>query len=152
MPVSRCDILEGFVEERQVSHHSETKPKRKPALPPELRDADDLLARYGRWAQDRYQKRRCASAEGQYVPPPRRGQDDEPMQPFMPDWNALKVQRALQVVPMQYRRVLHAFYIPQRKPHHAVRRELKISSGTWELSRIEGLRRFWSAYLRSLTR
>ena len=150
--MSRCDTMEGFVEERPVFKAPKLMSGRKQAMPLELLDADELLERYGRWAQDRYQKRRCASAEGQYVPPPKRGQDDEPMQPFMADWSAMKVQHALVVVPMQYRRVLQAYYIPQRRPHHAVRRGLKISAGTWEQSRIEGLRRFWSAYLRSLTK
>lgn len=115
-------------------------------VPQELRQADELLERYGAWAQDRYQKRRCASAEGQYTPPPMRGNEDEPMGQFIADWSALQVQHALAVVPMQYRRVLQAFYIPQRRPHHAVRRELKIRPSTWELSRIEGLRQFWSIY------
>lgn len=149
--MSRCDTLDGYVEEPRAQSAGTVLVKRKSGLPVELRDADELLERYGRWAQDRYQKRCCASAERQYRPPPLRGQDDEPMQPFMADWSALNVQHALVKVPMQYRRVLQAYYIPQRRPHHAIRRELKISSGTWELSRIEGLRRFWSAYLRSLT-
>lgn len=122
-------------------------------VPVELQQADELLDRYGRWAQDRYQKRRCASAEGQYAPPPMRGQDDEPMQPFMPDWNALRVQHALQVVPMQYRRVLHAVYIPQCEHPMAARRRLRIKADLWERSRIEGLRQFWNVYrLRYLTR
>lgn len=120
------------------------------SISPELRQADNLLERYGKWAQDRYQKRRCASAEGRYIAPPTPG--EEPMIPFMPDFDAMKVQHALQVVPMQYRRVLHAFYIPQRKPHHAVRRELRIGATLWERSRLEGLRQFWSIYrLRYLT-
>ena len=121
-----------------------------PQMPTELREADEVLQRYGRWAQDRYQKRRCASAEGKYVPPPNR--DEELMVGFMPDFDAMKVQHSLVVVPMQYRRVLQAYYIPQRLPHHAVRRKLQIKPTTWELSRIEGLRRFWSIYLRALTK
>jgi hypothetical protein len=124
---------------------------RNSSLPVELREAEELLVRYGQWAQGRYQKRRCGSAEGQYVPPPTRGQEHGPMQAFMLDWSAIKVQQALVVVPMQYRRVLQAYYIPQRRSHHAVRRELKINAGLWEQSRIEGMRRFWAAYLRSLT-
>lgn len=118
------------------------------ALPVDLREADALLERYGKWAQDRYQKRRCASAEGKYVPPPNR--DEELMTGFMPDWNALKVQHALVVVPMQYRRVLQAYYIPKREPHHAVRRRLDIKPKLWEQSRVEGLRRFWAVYLRKM--
>ena len=121
-----------------------------PQVPEDLRDADALLERYGRWAQDRYQKRRCASAEGGYTSPTNR--DDEPPQVLMPEWNAMRVQHALVVVPMQYRRVLQAFYIPQRVPHHAVRRQLRIRAALWEQSRIEGLRRFWAVYrLRYLT-
>lgn len=115
-----------------------------PQVPEDLREADALLDRYGQWAQDRYRKQRCASAEGGYAPPA--GRDDEPRPHLMPGWQALQVQHALAVVPMQYRRVLQAFYIPSRRPHHAVRRELKIRYSTWEASRIEGLRRFWSVY------
>lgn len=119
-------------------------------MPADLREAEQMLERYGKWAQDRYQKRRCASAEGKYVPPPTR--DDELMTPFMADFDALKVQHALQVVPMQYRRVLQAYYIPKREPHHAVRRRLDIKPKLWEQSRVEGLRQFWRIYsLRYLT-
>lgn len=119
-------------------------------LPADLREADEVLQRYGRWAQDRFVKRRCASAEGRYVPPPSR--DDEMMLPGMPDFDALKVQHALVVVPMQYRRVLQAYYIPKREPHHAVRRRLAIKPGLWEQSRVEGLRRFWSIYSRKVAK
>ena len=120
-------------------------------VPEELRTAEELLERYGKWAQDRYRTQRCASAEGNYRPPPSR--DDDPREPFIADWNAMQVQRALQVVPMQFRRVLHAYYIPQRVPHHAVRRKLNITSRTWDGNRIEGLRQFWSIYrLRYLTK
>ena len=35
-------------------------------VPQELRLADELLEKYGRWAQDRHHKQRCASAEGKY--------------------------------------------------------------------------------------
>ena len=65
--------------------------------PPDLREAEALLIRYGLWAQDRYKKRRCASAEGQYRAPPTPG--EEPMPELMADFAAMDVQRALQVVP-----------------------------------------------------
>lgn len=114
-------------------------------VPAELRDAEELLERYGRWAQDRYKKQRCASAEGRYVPPPTRSVDcDEPLQPLMPDWSARQVQMALQVVPMQWRRVLFAFYIPQRKPWQAMRRVM--GGKTWDESKVAGLREFWKIY------
>lgn len=121
------------------------------STPVELRDAEALLERYGAWAQDRYQKRRCSSAEGRYTPPPRR--EDEPMIQFMPDFDAMKVQYALQAVPMQFRRVLFSIYIPQKEHPMAARRRYRIKSDIWEMSRVEGIRRFWSVYrLRYLTR
>lgn len=122
-------------------------------VPVELRQAEELLERYGRWAQDRYKKQRCASAEGKYVPPPLPMKDrEEPMEPFMPDWSAMQVQRALQVVPMQFRRVLLALYIPQKEHPMAARRRHRIKRDAWDFSRIEGLRQFWRYYrLRHLT-
>ncbi|WP_370682250.1 hypothetical protein [Comamonas sp. GB3 AK4-5] len=117
------------------------------ATPVDLRQAEGLLEKYGHWAQDRYKKQRCASAEGGYVPPPLpMAERDLPMEPFIPDWSAVGVQRALNQVPLQYRRVLQAYYIPQRLPHHAIRRQHKISPRIWEESRILGIRMFWNVY------
>lgn len=111
-------------------------------IPPELRDADELLDKYGRWAQDRYQKQHCASIEHKYQPP-----DHEPKpEPFIADFEALRVQHALVVVPMQYRRVLQAFYIPQRLPPGAIRKKFKLKPDIWHQSRIQGLRMFWNIY------
>ena len=77
---------------------------------------------------------------------------DEPLIPFIADWNARQVQLALQVVPMQYRRVLHAIYIPQKEHPMAARRRYRIRSDLWDRSRIEGLQQFWNVYrLRYLT-
>lgn len=123
-------------------------------VPAELRDAEELLERYGRWAQDRYKKQRCASAEGKYVPPPTRSVDcDEPLQPLMADWSARQVQLALQVVPMQFRRVLFAIYVPQKEHPMAARRRYRLQRDVWDRSRIEGLRQFWNIYrLRYLTK
>lgn len=114
--------------------------------PPELREADALLTRYGLWAQDRYKKRRCASAEGLYKAPPTPG--EPPMPELMPDFDAMKVQRALQVVPRQYGRVLEAIYIPQKEHPMAARRRYRLRPELWERSRVEGLRIFWGHYLR----
>ena len=118
-------------------------------IPQELREADELLEKYGAWAQDRYKKQHCASIEHKYRPP-----DFEPKpEPFIADFKAMDIQHALQVVPMQYRRVLHAMYIPQRLPAHAIRRQLKLRADTWQQSHIQGLRNFWSVYrLRYLTK
>jgi hypothetical protein len=120
------------------------KRDQKPSIPPELRDADELLYRYGQWAQDRYKKQHCASIEHKYRPPVLPG--DEPPTPLMADFRAMDVQHALVVVPMQYRRVLQAFYIPQRLPPQALRRQHGIPSKTWEASHQIGLRMFWSIY------
>lgn len=116
----------------------------KPSIPPELREADDLLYRYGQWAQDRFKKQHCASIEHRYRPPILPG--DEAPTPLMADFRALDVQHALVVVPMQYRRVLQAWYIPQRLPPHAIRRQHRIKARDWEASQREGLRMFWSIY------
>ncbi len=55
----------------------------------ELCAALELLIRYGLWAQDRYKKRRCASAEGQYRAPPTPG--EEPMPALMADFAATEL-------------------------------------------------------------
>ncbi len=115
-----------------------------PSIPPELREADELLHRYGRWAQDRYKKQHCASMEHKYKPPP--GPDDEVPMPMMADFRAMDVQHALVVVPMQYRRVLQAWYIPQRLPPQAIRRLHRIPPKTWAASHALGLRMFWNIY------
>ena len=115
------------------------------AVPIELRQAEELLGKYGRWAQDRYKKQRCASAEGRYIPPPTRSVDcDEPLEPLMADWCARHVQLALQTVPMQWRRVLQSFYIPQRRPWQAMRRVM--GGRAWDEYKIAGLREFWRIY------
>ena len=116
----------------------------KPSIPVELREADELLYRYGQWAQDRYKKQHCASIEHKYKPPPLPG--DEAPTPLMADFRAMDVQHALVVVPMQYRRVLQAYYIPQRMPEVAIRRQHRIKASTWEASHMIGLRSFWSIY------
>lgn len=124
-------------------------------VPRELQQAEELLEKYGRWAQDRWQKQRCASAEGKYKAPMVRRADEEPMEPFIPDWSARQVQLALQVVPMQFRRVLYAIYIPQKEHPNSARRRMGLTNKDWNEGRVHGLRSFWSIYsvryLRRLT-
>ena len=115
-------------------------------MPSELRLADELLEKYGRWAQDRYHKQRCASAEGKYRSPQVASRNDEPIIPFIADWNARQVQLTLQVVPMQFRRVLFAIYIPQKEHPNSARRRLGVSNRYWNEGRVHGLRAFWSIY------
>lgn len=126
-------------------------------VPVELRQAEELLEKYGRWAQDRYRKQRCASAEGRYQPPLTQSVDcEEPLQPLMADWSARQVQLALQVVPMQFRRVLFAIYVPQKEHPNSARRRLGLSNRDWHEGRLQGLRSFWAIYscryLRRLTK
>lgn len=123
-------------------------------VPVELRQAEELLEKYGAWAQDRYKKRRCASLEGKYVPPPPpTAEREEPLIPFIPDWSAMQVQRALQAVPMQFRRVLFAIYVPQKEHPMAARRRYRLKPDVWNFSRVEGIRQFWNVYrLRYLTK
>lgn len=115
-------------------------------VPSELQQAEELLEKYGRWAQERHRAQRCGSAEGKYRSPVLAGSDEAPVILVVSDWSARQVQLALQVVPMQYRRVLFAIYVPQKEHPMAARRRYRISRDVWERSRIEGLRQFWNIY------
>ncbi len=82
-------------------------------LPVDLREADERLTRYGRWAMDRQRRRTCGSAEGRY----RSAQDDQDRQPpevLLHIDEALACQRALARVPELERKVLTILYVPQR--------------------------------------
>ena len=114
-------------------------------IPPDLREADETMVRYGRWAQDRYQKQHCASVEHKYRPP-KQWEEEEKQEPFIPAFKAMEVQHALVKVPMQYRRVMQAHYIPQRLPPEALRRMYRLSPRTWDASNLLGLRMFWNIY------
>ena len=111
-------------------------------IPAELQEADRLLAQYGRWAMDRFRRQHCGSLEHRYVAPRDVDNRREPRELLMPDFSAIDVQRALNDVPLQYRRVLQAEYIPQRLPPMVVRRMLKLTRSTWDGSHLAGLRMF----------
>ncbi len=115
-------------------------------IPSDLRDADLLLAKYGRWAMDRFRKQHCASAEHRYRPPVSLDNREEPREILIADFHAMDVQRALQAVPQQYRRVLQAQYIPGRLPVAAQRRMLRLTQKTWDGSHLAGLRMFWNVW------
>lgn len=118
-------------------------------VPSDLREAEDILRKYGAWAQDRWRRQRCGSAEGLYKHPPIRSVDCEvPLEPFIPDWSAMQVQRCLQVVPMQFRRVLFAYYVPQREHPNAVRRKMGMTNRDWHQGRIFGLKKILDDLLR----
>jgi hypothetical protein len=113
----------------------------KQRFPDDLKSADRLLDQYGRWAQDRYKKQHCLSIEHRYRPP-KIYSDDEPMEPFIADFRAMDVQRVLNLVPLMYRRILHGYYIPQRKPPEAIRRTLRMSISVWNEGLHLGVRMF----------
>ena len=81
-------------------------------IPERLRDADELLTRYGRWAMYREARRRCGSAEGHYKPPPN-DDDRKPREQIMNLQTAMDCQRALARVPDVERTALTILYIPQ---------------------------------------
>lgn len=111
-------------------------------LPRDLEDADRLLTKFGLWAQDRYKKRTCASAEGKYkIPDP---PDFIPPSALMADFRAMDVHRTLLLVPLAYRRVVHAHYIPKREPEHAQRSAMRIPRKTWDDTLVAGVRMFWN--------
>lgn len=114
-------------------------------IPDDLAEANELLNAYGRWAQDRYRKQHCASAEGRYRAPPN-DDDREPKAYMPPDFKAMEVQRALQAVPDLQRAVLHIIYVPKRLPPEAQLRILRIPPRLCQDRHRTGLRMFWNIY------
>ena len=113
------------------------------AIAADLYTADDLLNEYGRWAHDRYKKQRCGSAEGRYKAP---RNDDEPMVPFIKDFDAMQVHRALIRVPLQERLALFMWYVPKRLPFDAQLRKARIPRKLAIERRNAGLRMFWNIF------
>lgn len=114
-------------------------------LPPELQEADEILARYGRWAMDRFRKQRCASAEGHYSIPPN-DDDREPKEIQLQAADVVIVNRALLAVPDRERIVLHVLYIPKRLPPQAQLRTLRIPPRLAAARHMQGVRYFWNVY------
>lgn len=97
-------------------------------IPDRLRDADELLTQYGRWASDRDTARRCGSAERYYRPEGWQAVDArrEPKPVGMHIDVAMQCQRALARVPDRERIVLQVLYVPRRLPPEAQLRILRI--------------------------
>lgn len=114
-------------------------------IPKDLTEADELLEKFGRWAQDRYRKQTCASAERRYKIPNHWGDGYIPSPP-MPDFRAINVHRALLRVPYRFRRILFAHYVPQRLPMEAQRRRMGIPWRVWDADHVTGLRMFWNLW------
>lgn len=110
-------------------------------IPPSLRDADELLRRYGRWAMYRYKKQHCASAEGRYQTPPN-DDDRQPREILLSTPDAMVCQRALARVPDRERVVLAILYVPHRLPAEAQLRILRIPPRLSQERHIAGLRMF----------
>lgn len=113
-----------------------------------LFDADLMLEQYGRWSMDRYKKQRCASAERNYKAPPN-DDDRKPAIPVMPDFDAMRVHRAVINVPMPFRAVLTAYYVQTRIPTVAQKRSLGMSWNQFETARVSGVRMFINIYKRN---
>ncbi len=114
-------------------------------IPPELREADELLTRYGRWACDRRHRRRCGSAEGRYRAPAN-DDDRQPRELLQPDFEALQCQRALARVPDLERVVLTVLYVPQRMPVELQLRLLRVPPRLCRERQLRGLRMFWTQW------
>lgn len=110
-------------------------------IPPRLKDADEALHLYGRWAMDRERRRHCASAEGRYRIPP--GEvDREPREVILPAPDAMAIHRALLRVPDKERIVLHILYVPKRQPPEMQLRLLRIPPQLSAQRHLDGLRMF----------
>jgi hypothetical protein len=110
-------------------------------IPHDLKDADELLVRYGRSVMDRYRKQHCASAEGRYAIPPN-DDDRAPREMLLPAPDAALVQRALFKVPERERLVLQILYVPQRLPIEAQLRMKRIPVKLAAGRHLDGLRLF----------
>lgn len=112
-------------------------------IPAELKEADELMHRYGQWAKRRFRIGFCGSMERRYRP--ERVADDEDRQPvtvLMAGWRAFEVQKIVQTLPLDHRMVLWAQYdadddgFAQRHCHRkGIRRR-----DQWVKCQIEGLR------------
>ena len=113
-------------------------------VPHDLRDADERLNAYGRWAWDRPSARRCGSAEGHFRPgggavlESRR----ETKMPGLSAEEALLCQRALARVPDRERVVLCILYIPRKMPPQVQLRLLQIPARISRERHLHGLRMF----------
>lgn len=117
-------------------------------IPPSLVDADDVLTRYARWAQQRRGPRRCGSAEGAYRPSGIAALEDRsiPAPQLLPLRERVAAQRALSRVPEAYRDVLVVLYIPQGRQPAALLRAKCIPPRTCRERHIPALQIFWNIY------
>lgn len=114
-------------------------------IPAELKEADELLYRYGRWAMDRYRYGHCASAEGKYQAPPS-DEDRQPREMLLSTTPAMRAHRALINVAFHQRQVLQILYVPKRLPVEAQLRMARIPARVCRDLHLTGLRMFWTQH------
>lgn len=110
-------------------------------VPSSLKQADEVLEAYGRWAMDRYRRRQCGSAEGRFKAPPN-DDDRDPREVIMPTPDAMRAHRALQRVADKERIVLHILYVPHRMKPEVQLRILRIPPRLCQERHLAGLRMF----------
>lgn len=116
-------------------------------LPQELKEADDLLTSYGRWANRWGGGGRCGSAEGMYRAP----QDDEdrkPSEPVMPPLDAERCQKALSKLPMMTLLVIQWLYVDTGGLQAKMRKH-SIHPRHMRERHLEGVQLFWREWLGS---
>lgn len=115
-------------------------------LPLELRQADELLTAYGRWAKDRQKVQRCGSAEGRFRAPPDESVEEDARrvarEAILSTPEALKIARALVRVPEQERIILQTLYVPQRLPAHRILQMKRVPPRTCQERHLAGVRMF----------
>lgn len=114
-------------------------------IPDSLKDADETLTHYGRWAASRLRRRTCGSAEGAYRAAPT-DEDRAPRYLGLTNQHAMAAQRALARVPTLQRVVLVALYIPQRLPAEAQLRMLGVPPRLSRERHLSGLIMFRNNY------
>ena len=115
-------------------------------LPQELRQADQMLTAYGRWAKDRQKVHRCGSAEGRFRPPPDESVEEDSRrmarEAILSTPDALKIARALVRVPEQERIILQTLYVPQRLPAHRILQIKRVPPRMCQERHLAGVRMF----------
>src|SRR5574343_1685249 len=93
-------------------------------IPPDLARADDLLARYGRWATSYGSRKSAPTLDRMFIREAdrkesleawKRRREHVPADPLMATPDAMLVQRALSRVADRERVVLTVLYIPRRQ-------------------------------------
>lgn len=120
-------------------------------IPDDLREADDVLTRYGRWATARSRNSAPATLDRMYIREADARESLEayqrrrayvPSDPPMETRDALVAQRALARVADQERIVLTVLYVPARLPINVQLRVLRIPPRLCRTRHVAGLRQF----------